>query len=390
MIRKFIKKWEILITLIISVTSIFLATKANEMTRIQTEVVRNSSLPDLQVVEKNENEYDSVIEISNLEGRIDNYNSRIVTFLKCSYVDGKNDFYEEEIPIFNYYIIGSKSGKNIGILEKKATGGNCYKINSLIQKIPEYSKKNEKSLYAEINSYLCISYLDVLGETQEIYYQTNLFESKQINKQEGQVKFAIYDCLYELNEGIDPNKNDDIDVQVLIDIICNISNLNIEEIAEKHNVQEKGITNAMLEIIGVFLASGLAHMLWLLQERKKDKESKSHAASILYYDLKSIETYLGHGRSAVNLRYSFEWKKMIANCSFLKDEQVEILYYIYDKIYDYNYFYNLEEIKKRAVVKEDIPHYNMLKDIFIEKTEDNQKYKEILEELRGHIITNKN
>ena len=84
MIRKFIKKWEILITLIISVTSIFLATKANEMTRIQTEVVRNSSLPDLQVVEKNENEYDSVIEISNLEGRIDNYNSRIVTFLKCS------------------------------------------------------------------------------------------------------------------------------------------------------------------------------------------------------------------------------------------------------------------------------------------------------------------
>lgn len=97
MIRKFIKKWEILITLIISVTSIFLATKANEMTRIQTEVVRNSSLPDLQVVEKNENEYDSVIEISNLEGRIDNYNSRIVTFLKCSYVDGKNDFYEEEI-----------------------------------------------------------------------------------------------------------------------------------------------------------------------------------------------------------------------------------------------------------------------------------------------------
>lgn len=68
-----------------------------------------------------------------------------------------------------------------------------------------------------------------MGETQEIYYQTNLFESKQINKQEGQVKFAIYDCLYELNEGIDPNKNDDIDVQVLIDIICNISNLNIEE-----------------------------------------------------------------------------------------------------------------------------------------------------------------
>ncbi len=44
----------------------------------------------------------------------------------------------------------------------------------------------------------------------------------------------------ELNERvIDPNKNDDIDVQVLIDIICNISNLNIEEIAEKTGMYKR-------------------------------------------------------------------------------------------------------------------------------------------------------
>ena len=30
--REFVKKWEVLITVIISITSIFLATKANEMT----------------------------------------------------------------------------------------------------------------------------------------------------------------------------------------------------------------------------------------------------------------------------------------------------------------------------------------------------------------------
>ena len=34
--EKFLNKWEILITIIISITSIFLAIKANEMTKIQT------------------------------------------------------------------------------------------------------------------------------------------------------------------------------------------------------------------------------------------------------------------------------------------------------------------------------------------------------------------
>ena len=66
----------------------FLAIKANEMTKIQTEVARNSSLPNIQVVEKNLiNEKtgktdDSIIQISNLNGRLNNYESRIVTFLK--------------------------------------------------------------------------------------------------------------------------------------------------------------------------------------------------------------------------------------------------------------------------------------------------------------------
>ena len=78
MIRKFINRWEVLITIIISITSIFLGVKANEMTKIQTEVAKNSSLPNIQVTEKEiideqtETAYDSVIKISNLDGRINN------------------------------------------------------------------------------------------------------------------------------------------------------------------------------------------------------------------------------------------------------------------------------------------------------------------------------
>ena len=116
--EKFLNKWEILITIIISITSIFLAIKANEMTKIQTEVARNSSLPNIQVVEKNLiNEKtgktdDSIIQISNLNGRLNNYESRIVTFLKCSYLDNKNNVYEEEIPQY-------KALKNVFVNESE-------------------------------------------------------------------------------------------------------------------------------------------------------------------------------------------------------------------------------------------------------------------------------
>ena len=274
--EKFLNKWEILITIIISITSIFLAIKANEMTKIQTEVARNSSLPNIQVVEKNLiNEKtgktdDSIIQISNLNGRLNNYESRIVTFLKCSYLDNKNNVYEEEIPIFNYYIIGRQSGNTEGILEEKITGKNSNKIKKMMEKILQYND-SDSSLYVEIESYLCVSYIDILGEKHRIYYLTDVFESKLITEKEGQNKFEIYDKLFSLNEGIDPNREEEIDIQGLINKIYEVSNLNIEKVVEKNEIQNKGMIDAMTEIIGVFLASILAHVLWIVQERRRNK-----------------------------------------------------------------------------------------------------------------------
>ena len=185
---------------------------------------------------------------------------------------------------------------------------------------------------------------------------------------------------------IDPNREEEIDIQGLINKIYEVSNLNIEKVVEKNEIQNKGMIDAMTEIIGVFLASILAHVLWIVQERRRNKESKSHAASILYYDLKSIEGYLVGERSSVNLRYSSEWQQMVAGCSFLKDEQIKELYNIYDEVYNYNYFYKLKEDKKEAVIKEDIPQYKALKNVFVNESEDNTKYAEILKELRAHIM----
>lgn len=56
------------------------------MSKLQSEIARNSLLPNIQINEKDEpydstdNEYQSIIEILNLEGKINNYSSRVVTF----------------------------------------------------------------------------------------------------------------------------------------------------------------------------------------------------------------------------------------------------------------------------------------------------------------------
>lgn len=47
---------------------------------------------------------------------------------------------------------------------------------------------------------------------------------------------------------------------------------------------------------------------------------------------------------------------MAAACTFLKTEDLEIIYEIYDLIYNYNYMYKLIE-KKESVTKENIEQY---------------------------------
>ena len=62
-----------------------------------------------------------------------------------------------------------------------------------------------------------------------------------ITEKEGQNKFEIYDKLFSLNEGIDPNREEEIDIQGLINKIYEVSNLNIEKVVEKNEIQNKGI-----------------------------------------------------------------------------------------------------------------------------------------------------
>lgn len=82
---------------------------------------------------------------------------------------------------------------------------------------------------------------------------------------------------------------------------------------------------------------------------------------------------------------------MAAACTFLKTEDLEIIYEIYDLIYNYNYMYKLIE-KKETVTKENIEQYKELKKIFfvdkngwIDMNDNNDDYKRIKGNLERHI-----
>lgn len=144
---------------------------------------------------------------------------------------------------------------------------------------------------------------------------------------------------------------------------------------------------------GFTLLGVLVTILFTIQQQKdSDIKKEKHAASILYYDLRSVEDYLKHERSAVNLRYSENWQNVVAECSFISCKQVEYIYKIYDLVYNYNYFYHAIEIKNKSVSKEEIPQYEKLKELlfdasdgYIDEMKYRAEYRDVLNMLEEHI-----
>jgi len=125
----------------------------------------------------------------------------------------------------------------------------------------------------------------------------------------------------------------------------------------EQNNYKKEMRKSMTDgLVGAIIGSLLGGFItWFSTERaikKQKQESERNAASILYYDLKSIENYFSYNIS-VNLRYSDKWQDMVANCTFLNDEEIKFAYEIYDEVYNFNYFFennktNMSEITQQG------------------------------------------
>ena len=164
-------KWDVVLTIMISMMSVFVAWKAYAVCELQAQISKNSLLPNVQIQEYNEiNETsyiieNSVIEIMNLEGRLNNYRSKIVTYLKCTYIDEENNCFEADVPAAYYYFVGNTSGNNIGIIETRRSMNNASKMQSLRKELLEYNEAHEKeTIVMQQESCLNITYMDLFTD----------------------------------------------------------------------------------------------------------------------------------------------------------------------------------------------------------------------------------
>lgn len=399
-------KWEVIITIVVSLSSVFVAIKANNIYKLQAEIARNSALPMIEIDERIEEsrgggwEKSSIIEISNSSGKMNNYHATVITFLDCGYFENEIAEYEEvEIPIENYYLLGIKEGVATGIIERKDSIGNYTKIEKLKEEIKQFNKENENGRKIDpiVESYLKISYLDLLNEQQELYYLLDMIDVKMIDSELGQAKFDKYQLLTEKNFSINTNNFDEVSVNEVLDNIEKILSLgDIDSIEQNRSVTgeiKMSILNEPIinTVVGAFIGI-IASMFggWVVFQQQK-KEQERFAAIILQNELKYVENYLAYERSSVNLRYSHDWKQVVAKCSFLKDEEVAWIYMIYDKIYNFNYRYKLKE-RTGNVKKEDIDSYKKLQCDMFDTTNGytdfkkySEKYNELLESIHKHI-----
>lgn len=401
-------KWEIIITFVISLTSIFVAIKANSISKMQAEIARNSALPMIGVEEKIEEssgvgwEESSVIEISNLSGKMNNYQAEVVTFLSCGYFGSETAEYESvDIPIENYYLLNVKEGTTTGIIEKKDSVGNYAKVKELKEAILQFNSENQKgqSIDAWVQSYLKVSYLDLLNVKQELYYSLDTVAVELIDSDLGEMYFQKYKNLAENGFSINTNRFDEVTVKDVIDTIEGILNFgnadfvdqNIDTLEEhKMSMLNEPIVTTIIGAIIGFVASVLGG--WIVYGQEK-RNQESFASSILYNDLKSIERYLVHERSSVNLRYSDDWQHMVADCPFLNDKDIEWIYEIYDEVYNYNYHYKCKEQVGIAFQKEDICSYKELQNRMFDISRgypDFEKYSKEYESVINSLQKHKN
>jgi len=104
------------------------------------------------------------------------------------------------------------------------------------------------------------------------------------------------------------------------------------------------VSEPLLILFGTLIAFCANFILHYMNSRQRQK----HSASILLHDLLSIEYYLHRdendllGDRVANLRYTENWQRLVAECSFLKERQVQVLYKVYDNVYEYNHLFPIE------------------------------------------------
>jgi hypothetical protein len=145
----------------------------------------------------------------------------------------------------------------------------------------------------------------------------------------------------------------------------------------------EGVINLLSAFLGAIAGGALTYITEIRLRKEDRKQQERHYASMLYYDLRSIENYVLKEESSVDIRYSSDWQSIVSECTFLKPSYVENLYKIYDLVYNFNYHFKEQKKVGEDKLKTDIKEFMKLVSIFMHNSD--ATYKDVMRELSSKL-----
>lgn len=258
-------KWDVMATLFVGIMGAWIAIEANKIGNLQAQIAVQSSLPNIQINEKyvideeTGNAVATVLEISNLEGRLDNYDSSIVSVIKYSYSDMGTLSFEVNVPISAYYYASGISGVTNGLIETKYSYDNFKKISELRKKVRMEKNDDEICNLGQVESYIKITYRDLLNNERVEYYRSDAIYTNRLDEEQGKLYFEKYMKLWEEGYAIDLDQYEKLSAESLKQIAYSISELEDgnRELSKKiiQSTGEKSMIDNVINILGIVIAS---------------------------------------------------------------------------------------------------------------------------------------
>lgn len=175
-------KWiigDILVPVAVGVSAVYVAVQANHISDLQAQIAEASERPVFEIYGHAFDEPMSLgtsaqIDIAVLDGTYSNYHSEIRTFLVCRFDRNNGDLRQVEkmdIPVNNFYsfVVPSQSlyGKVESLLPFRTLGN----LEDLLDGVEEYYQQMpDLSFSTSVESCLKISYTNLLGEQETVYF----------------------------------------------------------------------------------------------------------------------------------------------------------------------------------------------------------------------------
>lgn len=209
--------------------------------------------------------------------------------MKCTYIDEENNCFEANVPAAYYYFVSNTSGNNIGIVEKRRSMNNASKMQSLKKSLLEYNEAHKKeTVVMQQESCLNITYIDLLGDEQNLYYLTDINGVEMIDEQKAINIFELQGRFTNLDFCLDFNNHEEITVENLIEKTKLISNLPNSAEVDFQNKIHIGLENvkALVYIFSISfqVAGAMILLLFTLSTKRLEIIKRFSGTGMIFRD----------------------------------------------------------------------------------------------------------